>query len=108
MSAIITGTEDCKAKALDHRQRRSQRKPFTVLEASEIYAYVQSLIKEPHTENKDKLCRHFIELVKFRYGCSCHIIAPSCRNESFRFYHSKKLLSCKKTKNKVARTYHGM
>ena len=40
MSAIITATEDCKAKAPDHRQRRSQRKPLTVLEASEIYAYM--------------------------------------------------------------------
>ena len=61
-----------------------------------ICIYVQRLIKEPHTENKDKLCRHFIELVKFRYGCSCHMIASSCRNKSFMLYHSKNLLSCKK------------
>ena len=40
MSAIIINTEDCKAKAPDNRQRRSQRKPLTVLEASEIYAYM--------------------------------------------------------------------
>ena len=40
MSAIIIATEDCKAKAPHHRQRRPQRKPLTVLEASEIYAYM--------------------------------------------------------------------
>jgi len=40
MSAIITATEDCKAKAPDHRHRRSQRKPLIVLEASKIYAYI--------------------------------------------------------------------
>ena len=37
VSTIITSTEDCKAKAQDLRQRRSQRKPLKNLEASEIY-----------------------------------------------------------------------
>lgn len=34
---IVIGTEDCKAKARDHRQSRSQRKPLKKLRASEIY-----------------------------------------------------------------------
>ena len=37
MICCIPNTEDCKAKARDHRQRRSQRKPLKNLEASEIY-----------------------------------------------------------------------